>query len=402
MPDGNNQKLRNRVLLKHITRATFLLLLLVYFTPSFAQHSKYSRVKARTSVNLVANGNFEDINICTEFQALCEPEGWFFIPVYSMMPQGNDSSWFEVLCVGNVTYGFLGNSFIYTKLLCPLISGHRYHFSMWIATPRNEFEQLGVWFGSRDPMNSKTIGDLGTIAFTLTPDHADSVKRKWKKYNYTFTAKGDEKFIMLGNFATTPLKANVAINKNGDIFYSIDNVKLTPLAADERLCSQYYSVISQVYDQDRRHPPIPLDKPPTDSLASETRRPRSGNDSARNTARKKQIFIPPAILFDVDSSSIAPAYFDTLNAMANVLKQRSFTKMVLTGHTDNTGRVSDNEKLSVKRAVAVKQYLKALGSFDNVVIETAGAADTQPVAPNETYEGRQKNRRVEIRIVTSE
>ena len=68
---------------------------------------------------------------------------------------------------------------------------------------------------------------------------------------------------------------------------------------------------------------------------------------------------------------------------------------VISGHTDSIGTDAYNQKLSERRAAAVKDYLVSKGIASSK-ITTIGKGETQPVATNKTKEGRQKNRRVDI------
>ena len=70
----------------------------------------------------------------------------------------------------------------------------------------------------------------------------------------------------------------------------------------------------------------------------------------------------------------------------------------ISGHTDNTGSDEINNKLSLERANAVKDYLLK-GGIDTVRIRTKGYGKSKPKADNATEEGRQINRRVEIEIL---
>ena len=72
--------------------------------------------------------------------------------------------------------------------------------------------------------------------------------------------------------------------------------------------------------------------------------------------------------------------------------------IIAVGHTDSVGADAYNQKLSVKRADAIKAYLTSKGIEKNRVY-TEGKGEKQPVADNKTAEGRAKNRRVEIEVV---
>jgi outer membrane protein OmpA-like peptidoglycan-associated protein len=74
------------------------------------------------------------------------------------------------------------------------------------------------------------------------------------------------------------------------------------------------------------------------------------------------------------------------------------------GHTYNVGNSASNQLLSRKRAEAVKAWLmaNASSSFPSERIRAKGYGDTQPIADNETYEGKARNRRVEIMLLTTQ
>jgi outer membrane protein OmpA-like peptidoglycan-associated protein len=99
---------------------------------------------------------------------------------------------------------------------------------------------------------------------------------------------------------------------------------------------------------------------------------------------------------------IKPKSFPSLNALANLLKDHSTDwKLKLVGHTDNEGTPEKNMILSEKRAKAVKNYLVKKG-VDPEQIVTEWYGQTMPVADNATPQGRQKNRRVEMKILLRE
>ncbi len=89
--------------------------------------------------------------------------------------------------------------------------------------------------------------------------------------------------------------------------------------------------------------------------------------------------------------------FAILNEVAELLKNHPNGKMELIGHTDNTGSETKNQLLSEQRAAAVKEYLVSKGIDENR-ISTSGKGSSEPVAPNNTAEGKSKNRRVEMKF----
>ncbi|MGZ3236045.1 MAG: OmpA family protein [Burkholderiaceae bacterium] len=103
-------------------------------------------------------------------------------------------------------------------------------------------------------------------------------------------------------------------------------------------------------------------------------------------------------LFDSGKSDLKPAGKAKLDELASKLKNMKVDAILATGHTDSAGSAVLNEKLSVKRAEAVKTYLVSKG-VDAHKIKIAGKGETQPVASNKTAAGRAQNRRVEIEII---
>ena len=87
-----------------------------------------------------------------------------------------------------------------------------------------------------------------------------------------------------------------------------------------------------------------------------------------------------------------------LDDLVSKTKGIALEVIIAVGHTDSVGSDAYNQKLSVKRAEAIKAYLVSKGIEKNRIY-TEGKGEKQPVADNKTAEGRAKNRRVEIEVV---
>jgi outer membrane protein OmpA-like peptidoglycan-associated protein len=107
--------------------------------------------------------------------------------------------------------------------------------------------------------------------------------------------------------------------------------------------------------------------------------------------------MPGNVTFKSDSSDLRPEFFEVLNSVSLVLKEFDKTLLEVAGHTDNTGSAAYNQTLSEKRASTVAQYLTSKGIRADRII-TVGAGETRPIASNDTPEGRQANRRVELSL----
>jgi outer membrane protein OmpA-like peptidoglycan-associated protein len=102
--------------------------------------------------------------------------------------------------------------------------------------------------------------------------------------------------------------------------------------------------------------------------------------------------------FDTNKSAIRPESFESLNKLADLLKKETSWKLKIEGHTDSVGSTTSNLDLSKRRAVSAKKYLVDKGVVDGM-ISTEGFGESKPIADNSTEEGRQKNRRVSLRII---
>lgn len=103
------------------------------------------------------------------------------------------------------------------------------------------------------------------------------------------------------------------------------------------------------------------------------------------------------VTFDVDSDVVLPGLYNELDRIAQILIKYPQTTIVVEGHTDSTGSDAYNQGLSESRALSVQRLLVDRGVAP-ARISTVGYGEARPVATNDTPEGRQMNRRVEIRV----
>jgi outer membrane protein OmpA-like peptidoglycan-associated protein len=125
--------------------------------------------------------------------------------------------------------------------------------------------------------------------------------------------------------------------------------------------------------------------------------------AVKETATEIHIELAADVLFEFDKAVILPKAEETLRQAAAVIGEKAANSTVrIEGHTDAKGDDNYNQKLSERRAKAVKDWFVNKGGLKKVKFKTQGLGEQQPVAPNakpdgaDDPEGRQKNRRVEI------
>jgi outer membrane protein OmpA-like peptidoglycan-associated protein len=109
------------------------------------------------------------------------------------------------------------------------------------------------------------------------------------------------------------------------------------------------------------------------------------------------------VLFDFDKATLKPGAKEKLSKLAGVLLAYPGTyQMEIEGYTDSVGTAEYNQKLSEERALSVRDYLTQAGLKADRIVATRGLGESKPVTTNDTPEGRQMNRRVELVIADSE
>jgi len=110
------------------------------------------------------------------------------------------------------------------------------------------------------------------------------------------------------------------------------------------------------------------------------------------------LIMPGNITFAVNKADIRADFYSVLNSVSQALKEYDQTNVRISGYTDSTGPLSLNQRLSEERANSVRTYLLAQGVASDR-IDSAGYGPANPIASNASDEGRQANRRVEIKLI---
>ena len=113
------------------------------------------------------------------------------------------------------------------------------------------------------------------------------------------------------------------------------------------------------------------------------------------------LIMPGNITFATNQSAIRSDFYDVLNSVVLVLKEYNQTTVIVSGYTDSTGSLALNQRLSEDRANSVRNYFASQQIAGNR-LQAAGYGPSNPVASNATEEGRQANRRVEIKLIPNQ
>jgi outer membrane protein OmpA-like peptidoglycan-associated protein len=137
-----------------------------------------------------------------------------------------------------------------------------------------------------------------------------------------------------------------------------------------------------------------------DKQAAEMRRDLEGAKVER-IGEGIKITFDSGLLFDINKYDLRDASRENIVKLAAILKKYPDTNILIEGHTDSTGTREINQPLSENRAKAVAAFL-AQHEVQSARFTVMGYGPDQPIAPNDTVEGRQQNRRVDLAIMANE
>jgi outer membrane protein OmpA-like peptidoglycan-associated protein len=360
-----------------------------------------------SQTNLLLNGSFEDINVCTEYKSECGVEGWFYLKDIKVQML---SDYDPVLPLGVNSYGLFYNWLGYegftpvigTLLPCHLQEGRRYTFKGMISAKLNgrlAFKP-GVVIGEKFYVPKRAF------SAKMSPDsivQMESLNRKgFYNFEYSFTADGKEKYLTFGTF----IKEDVTAGKRvfigtQSISLVLDNFQLLPADSSESFCDEFMANKDKIYQYDFRHKEMDYSLYGKGDLNILFDAP----DSNYITRRKKPVNAVKAdtlklgdVLFDFNKADLKPATLKLLDTYFNTTKgTNSIDSIYIEGHTDSIGSDARNLQLSLRRCQSVQDWLqKNVLSKEQIQIHPFGK--TKPAATNSTPEGRALNRRVEMII----
>ncbi|MES2004434.1 MAG: OmpA family protein [Bacteroidota bacterium] len=360
--------------------------------------------------NLLANGGFEDRNTCTELRAVCAPEGWFRIPLDAVSNNKGTAGFLlghhhESVVMENVSRPGIFRSYLYTRLLCPLQKGKEYVFTASFRTPANNevFRHVDIlWLGFEPFHFQDRIKSEKQLISITVQDKTEDLPGGWKTYRQTFIASGEEEYLLIGNLSKGifPCKPQ----RGPFIIYDMDNLSVFPTDPSIAACAELENNRNKLYLHNYRHTPGKF-------LDDEEPPPTQPKKDTPVLVKQTPALIPapipvvndtlviPDVLFKFNKSELNPVFATRLDSLIDKIKNKTFQRIEVLGHTDSLGKEAYNQQLSISRAETVKKYLIDRLHYAADIILTKGFAATLPVTSNATGAGRQRNRRVEIVLV---
>ena len=355
---------------------------------------------AAFSQELLVNGSFEEENSCSEYKVDCAPEGWIytvpsFIYYFKDAQLSHSGNHFVALVAGHAKKPYY-RTFVRSRLVCGLRKGNSYRLRFYIKSKHPILDSIGIYFSSYDFLFEKRPYRNIDPSIYLTdalvkPQVGDT---GWQQIIIDYQATGNEAFITLGNFKKNDVTGATGLDRENHFFILIDDISLTPLNSNEKLCEDWQQNTEEIYAQDERHEYL-------DRLIKMSRnKPLENIKTSPTIVQKIDTLVLPDILFETGSFSISQTAYTFLDSIYKNVASRSVDSMVVEGHTDSVGTRESNQQLGYNRAVAVMNYFRNKFFRTNFITRSWGSE--KPVADNRTASGRQRNRRVEIYVYIRE
>jgi len=370
---------------------SFLKILLFITVVTFSSLSPFSL----SAQNLIPNPGFEDTDSLGEYTY--KPWRWlntidYYTGGFQLNVEGMGANMYPNSgeCFVGVRVWRDYREMLQVKLLKKLEEGEKYLFSMHVRQTdygNSLVKSVGVSLYNRAILY--TVYNLyekfpPQIVFNCKKTLGDT---SWVKISEIYTAKGDEEYITIGNFDKKPgqalkRKERFRFSPQREAYYNIDDISLYKL--DKSGNPVLHGLI---HEED------------TTALIEKL----VVNDELTQKYLEDEIemgkpFVLKNISFEKNSSKLSESSFGELSLLVSFLNEYPDARITITGYTDNTGSAQQNQRLSLRRAKAVAEYL-IRHQIRERRITYEGKGIDNPIADNNTEEGRAKNRRVEV-VVT--
>ena len=365
--------------------------------------------KPSAQTNLLLNGNFEDINTCTEYAAKCGVEAWFYLNEVKVQMLNNE---INTRITGNNSLGIFYNwsgytgftPIIGTLLPCHLQKENRYTFKGLIYAKLNPKLDLkpGICIGEKFYVPKRPFSK------NMKPDSIVLMKRlansNFYEFEYSFVADGREKYLAFGTFIeedTVSVKRKLVGVQTVSLV--LDNFKLIPEDKRETFCDDYLINKEIIYNYNFRHREMDYSLFGRGELNISFPRKDSNNITH---IKDPQLPIPKPdtlklgdVLFDFNKAILKTQAIKLLTGCFPDKKTNSMTDSVyIEGHTDSIGTDKRNLLLSQQRCETVKDWLVMNNIISDGIVTIHPFGRSRPIATNKTAAGRMLNRRVEIII----
>lgn len=276
------------------------------------------------------------------------------------------------------------HEYIQVKLKEPLKEDTLYYAEFWVnlsAKASKAVDNIGLAVSSEETLTRDRL------PIYLTPEiNANKIINPrffgWKKISGVFKARGGEEFVILGNFYGDDLTLIERIpgGRDGGYYY-FDDVLIRRARPGER------------NSQNTKESIKPAPKEVVEERA--TTEDIEINETVYEVGAVVEL---DNIFFEFDKAELKPESRKELQELADLLFDHPFMEIEISGHTDNVGKDTYNQKLSEARAKAVVNFL-TLEDIDTVRLSFVGYGSTIPIDTNDSPEGQANNRRVEFKII---
>ncbi len=430
---------------------TFLLLCLQNYCAVLAQVQDIPA----SSNNIVNNYSFEELENCPQgYGAIDQASGWIAVnftpdlfhecatdPRVSV-PQNYFGT--QKPSEGKGYAGILlyhersPLEFIATNFTEPMVKGEKYNLSFKISWARvysnYACNGIGVLF-TNNVSEALEITTPDLVINDLITDH-----KGWVTISKTIIADDNYDFIVIGNFKGKEKTKTYQFQRTGypGAYYYIDEVKVEKFKEDE--AQDFIKIYGKVLDANTQKPlDARIDYVLTDinyrafeetntstgayefsSMQSassfylevktegyfsqririkEVKEKTVEQNFALMPMQVGNVMVWEDIFFNSNEAVLKKSSTPALKMLASFLQENPNFRIEIAGHTDNQGNETDNLALSRNRAQAVVNYLIEEGFISPKRLEAKGYGATNPLTSNDTEEGRQKNRRVEVKII---
>ncbi|PZR26653.1 MAG: hypothetical protein DI535_13280 [Citrobacter freundii] len=351
---------------------------------------------------LLANGGFEDVNICTEYNAPCAPEAWMssssgFVNYFKDPGRAHTGLACMAIEAAHLQKKY-NRTYLRTRLVCGLRKDNLYRIEFYIKSIHPILDSVGILFTSNDPLYGKTfmqgIAPSAYLQGSVLPgSFGDSA---WRKVQLTYKATGEEVYLLAGYFAKADYRGDRKDQLENRYFIFLDDFSMYPLDPNEHLCSNWQDATDEIYAENERHELIDR------KMRYYRNAPMPTPELQRNSVTVIDTLVLPDILFETGKAVLQSSGFGVLDSIIRAANGKQIDSLIFKGHTDNTGSFASNEVLSKNRARTVADYVAPRISKKPVPVFIYGMADRIPVSDNSTPAGRQKNRRVEVLVYLRE